>query len=96
MVVHAPVVVSSCGSIHTPALLLRSGITVGGNVGANLRLHPATGTVGVFARSAQQAAAGQGAVQMYKVTRTAVCVRNRRVLRGLCDTNRRGRGGCHS
>lgn len=66
VVVHAPVVVSSCGSIHTPALLLRSGITVGGNVGSNLRLHPATGTVGIFPRSAQQAAAGQGAVQMYK------------------------------
>ena len=35
-------VVSSAGSVHTPALLLRSGITARGNVGANLRLHPAT------------------------------------------------------
>jgi hypothetical protein len=77
--VHAPIVVSSCGSIHTPALLLRSGITVGGNVGGNLRLHPATGVVGVFPRTAEQAAAGQGAVQMFKVI--AVC----RPLLGLAQ-----------
>lgn len=67
LVVHAAIIVSSCGSIHTPALLLRSGITVGGNVGANLRLHPATGVVGIFPKSEGQAASGQGAVQMYKV-----------------------------
>jgi long-chain-alcohol oxidase len=75
LMVHAPIVVSSCGSIHTPALLLRSGITVGGNVGGNLRLHPATGVVGVFPRTAEQAAAGQGAVQMFKVS----------ALRPRCD-----------
>lgn len=46
--VQAPVVISSCGSIHTPALLLRSGIKCRGNVGANLRLHPCTVVVGVF------------------------------------------------
>ena len=33
------VVISSCGALHTPALLLRSGIR--GFVGNNLRLHPA-------------------------------------------------------
>ena len=37
----APIVVSSAGSINSPAFLLRSGITVNGNVGKNLRLHPA-------------------------------------------------------
>lgn len=40
--VKAGLVVASCGSIHTPALLLRSGIRCQDNVGANLRLHPAT------------------------------------------------------
>ena len=40
LVIKAPVVVSACGSIHTPALLLRSKIRGGGNVGANLRIHP--------------------------------------------------------
>lgn len=67
LLIHAPVVVSSCGAIHTPALLLRSGITVGGNVGTNLRLHPATGVNGVFERTPEQAAAGRGAVDMHKV-----------------------------
>lgn len=66
VVVHAPIVVSSCGALHTPALLLRSGITVGCNVGANLRLHPATGVTAVFDKSPQQAAAGRGAVEMHK------------------------------
>jgi long-chain-alcohol oxidase len=41
-------VVSAAGALHTPALLLRSGVTVGGNVGANLRLHPATVVTAVF------------------------------------------------
>jgi hypothetical protein len=40
-------VVSSCGSLHSPALLLRSDITCKGNVGQNLRLHPATCVWGV-------------------------------------------------
>jgi hypothetical protein len=71
IVVHAPIVVSSCGSIHTPALLLRSGITGGGTVGTNLRLHPATGLVAQFERTPQQAAAGKGAVNMYTVSAMA-------------------------
>ena len=41
-------VISAGGALHTPALLLRSGVTVGGNVGANLRLHPATVVTAVF------------------------------------------------
>lgn len=44
----APVVVSSAGSINSPAFLLRSGITVNGNVGKNLRLHPAATSPAVF------------------------------------------------
>jgi hypothetical protein len=46
--VRAPVVVSSAGSIHSPALLLRSDIDVNGNVGRNLRLHPGTLVNGIF------------------------------------------------
>lgn len=41
-------VVACAGALHTPALLLRSGVTVSGNVGANLRLHPATVVTAVF------------------------------------------------
>lgn len=52
-------VISAAGSIHSPALLLRSGITCGGNVGTNLRLHPCTVVVGVFPED-QSAGAGQG------------------------------------
>lgn len=44
----APVVVSSGGAIHSPALLLHSGITVNGNVGSNLHLHPATAVLATF------------------------------------------------
>ncbi|WIA29237.1 hypothetical protein OEZ86_011745 [Tetradesmus obliquus] len=64
--IHAPLVVASCGSIHTPALLLRSGVRCSGNVGRHLRLHPAAGLVGFFERSKEQQAAGQGAVEMYQ------------------------------
>ncbi len=46
--VNARIVVSSAGALHTPALLLRSGISVGGTVGANLRMHPVTSALGVF------------------------------------------------
>lgn len=44
----APLVIASAGSIHSPALLLRSGITVNGNVGKHLRLHPAGSSIHVF------------------------------------------------
>lgn len=47
-VFRAPIVVSSAGSINSPALLLRSSITVNGNVGKNLRLHPAATAPAVF------------------------------------------------
>lgn len=48
IIIRAPLVVSSAGSIQSPALLLRSGITVNDNVGRNLRLHPGTIICGVF------------------------------------------------
>lgn len=48
LVVRAPVVVSAGGSLHTPALLLRSNITCRGNVGKHLHLHPATVVHGYF------------------------------------------------
>ncbi len=48
LVIRAKYVVSSAGTLHTPALLLRSKITCRGNVGKNLRLHPATAVTGVF------------------------------------------------
>ncbi len=44
----ADCVVACAGALHTPALLLRSGVTVNGNVGRNLRLHPATAVMGIY------------------------------------------------
>ena len=48
--IRAKIVVSSAGSLHTPALLLRSKITCKGNVGRNLHIHPATAVTGVFGK----------------------------------------------
>ena len=47
LTVHAPVVVTACGSIHTPALLKRSGLSSPA-IGRGLRLHPASAVLGVF------------------------------------------------
>lgn len=47
VVVHAPRVVVACGSLESPALLLRSGIG-GPAVGENLRLHPSTAILGTY------------------------------------------------
>ncbi len=47
LTVEAPTVVVACGSIESPALLLRSGIG-GPAVGKNLRLHPAYVVMGVY------------------------------------------------
>jgi len=44
----APIVVSSAGIINSPAFLLRSGITVNGNVGKHLHLHPAAVAPSIF------------------------------------------------
>ncbi len=48
LAIRAKCVVSSAGSLHTPALLLRSKITCRGNVGRNLHLHPATAVFGLY------------------------------------------------
>jgi choline dehydrogenase-like flavoprotein len=45
--VRAPRVVVACGSLESPALLLRSGIG-GPAVGRNLRLHPSTAIMGMY------------------------------------------------
>lgn len=45
--IRAKVVVLSAGTIHTPAIMIRSGLR-NPNIGANLHLHPTTVTVGVF------------------------------------------------
>jgi choline dehydrogenase-like flavoprotein len=47
LTVHASTVVVACGSIESPALLLRSGIG-GPAVGKHLRLHPAFGVWGIY------------------------------------------------
>lgn len=47
VVVRARAVVAAGGAIQTPALLQRSGLT-NPNIGAHLRLHPATGVFGIF------------------------------------------------
>ncbi len=47
VIIHAKTVVSSAGSLHTPALLKRSGL--GNNhIGNNLHLHPTTVTYGIY------------------------------------------------
>ena len=48
LIIRANCVVSSAGSLHTPALLLRSKITCRGNVGRHLHLHPATAVFGLY------------------------------------------------
>ena len=48
LTVEAPTVVVACGSVESPALLLRSGIG-GPAVGRHLRLHPAGIVLGVYA-----------------------------------------------
>ena len=53
LVIRAKYVVSSAGTLHTPALLLRSKITCRGNVGKNLRLHPATAVLGLYRKVRQ-------------------------------------------
>jgi choline dehydrogenase-like flavoprotein len=47
LTVEAPTVVVACGSVESPALLLRSGIG-GPAVGKNLRLHPAYVVMGIY------------------------------------------------
>lgn len=49
VVVRAKLVVASCGAIHTPALLARSGLASrSGRLGANLSLHPNVKIIAIF------------------------------------------------
>jgi len=52
--INSRVVISSCGALHTPALLLRSGIW--GFVGRNLRLHPAVFVAAEFPKASGRCA----------------------------------------
>jgi long-chain-alcohol oxidase len=63
LIVRAPLVVAAAGTMHTPALLLRSGVKGRGWVGSNLRLHPATMVYGRFPAgyTGQDPATGPGA-----------------------------------
>ncbi|HEX9728636.1 MAG TPA: FAD-dependent oxidoreductase [Gemmatimonadales bacterium] len=47
LTVRANTVVAACGAIHTPALLIRSGLT-NKAIGRNLHLHPVTAVAGLF------------------------------------------------
>lgn len=47
LTVKAQAVVSAAGALHTPALLLRSGLT-NAHIGRNLHLHPSTGAFGFY------------------------------------------------
>ncbi|KAJ3072043.1 hypothetical protein HK102_006329, partial [Quaeritorhiza haematococci] len=47
LIIRAPTVVVSAGSIHSPALLLRSGFK-NPHIGQNLHLHPVTVVTGIF------------------------------------------------
>ncbi len=49
VLVNARVVVAACGALHTPALLMRSGLNLS-QLGRNLHLHPTTGVGAVFDR----------------------------------------------
>lgn len=47
--IEADIVVVSCGAIYTPHLLLKNGIAnSSGQVGKNLRIHPAAKVIGIF------------------------------------------------
>ncbi len=48
VIVRAPVVIVAGGSVESPALLLRSGLT-NPNIGRHLRLHPVSGMAGLYA-----------------------------------------------
>ncbi len=61
--VHAPVVVVSAGTIHTPVVLKKSGLAGRSRqLGRNLRIHPAVGVGGAYA---EQVDAWKGTLQPY-------------------------------
>lgn len=65
LTVLAPGVVVACGTVHTPVLLRRSGLGGGsGQLGRNLRIHPALGVAGLFA---EDVSSWRGTLQSYFV-----------------------------
>ncbi len=65
LTVNAKVVVVSAGTIHTPVLLKRSGLAGrSGQLGRNLRIHPALGVAGAFA---EDVSPWKGTLQPYFV-----------------------------
>lgn len=63
LVVHAPVVVVAAGTVHTPVVLRRSGLGRGsGELGRNLRIHPALGLAGLFP---EDVSSWRGTLQSY-------------------------------
>eukprot|EP01133_Synstelium_polycarpum_P006682 gene6682-7769_t len=50
--IKSPIVVSSAGAIHTPALLMRSGLK-NPNIGKNLYLHPVVPAIGSFEKDVE-------------------------------------------
>jgi len=63
--VRAPMVVLAAGAIHTPALLMANGLALeSGQVGRNLRVHPA---VGVSAMFEEEVYGWRGTLQSYYV-----------------------------
>jgi len=62
LIVKAPVVVVACGSINSPALLLRSKLPNRyGQIGKNLRLHPVCGITGIMPDDAEDVSIWNGA-----------------------------------
>ncbi len=65
VVVRSKLVVAACGSIHTPALLERSGVkSRSGELGGNLSLHPNVKVVAIFD---EDVTGWQGAHQAFQV-----------------------------
>ena len=65
VVVRAKLVVAACGAIHTPALLVRSGVSSrSGELGGNLSLHPNVKVVAIFD---EKVTGWQGAHQAFQV-----------------------------
>lgn len=65
LIVRAPIVVVACGTIHTPVLLRRSGLAGrSGQLGRNLRIHPAIGVAGVYG---EDVSSWRGTLQPYFV-----------------------------
>ncbi len=63
--IHAKLVVSSCGSIHTPALLKRSGVrSKSGRLGRDLTVHPNSKVIAFFD---EEVRAWKGTHQSYQV-----------------------------